>query len=125
MAKIAIMSDIHSNTEALCVVLQKCQELGIEQFALLGDIVGYNADPVQCIEIVRSLNIIGRVRGNHDEYAGNVEAGIEGFNENARRARRNGLYKQPLRCRAYGVLSGSFCGRSIPRNKAVLRITLT
>lgn len=86
MAKIAIMSDIHSNTDALLVVLQKCQELGVNLFAVLGDIVGYNAEPVQCIEIIRSLNVVGRVRGNHDEYAGNVETGIEGFNENAQRA---------------------------------------
>ncbi|MBR2508730.1 MAG: metallophosphoesterase family protein [Lentisphaeria bacterium] len=86
MAKIAIMSDIHSNTEALAAVLQKCSDLGIEQFVLLGDIVGYNAEPVQCIQAVKSLNVIGRVRGNHDEYAGNAEKGIEGFNENAQRA---------------------------------------
>lgn len=86
MAKIAIMSDIHSNTEALNTVLAKCLELGIEQYAVLGDIVGYNAEPVECINLIRSLNIIGRVRGNHDEYAGDVEKGIEGFNENAQRA---------------------------------------
>lgn len=86
MAKIAIMSDIHSNTDALQTVLAKCRELGIEQYAVLGDIVGYNAEPKECIELIRSLNVIGRVRGNHDEYAGNVETGIEGFNENAQRA---------------------------------------
>ena len=86
MTKIAIMSDIHSNTEALNVVLAKCLELGIKEYAILGDIVGYNAEPAECIASVRSLNVIGRVRGNHDEYAGNVENGIEGFNENAQRA---------------------------------------
>lgn len=86
MAKIAIMSDIHSNTDALNIVLAKCQEIGVEHYALLGDIVGYNAEPVECINAVRTLPVIGRVRGNHDEYAGNVETGIEGFNENAHKA---------------------------------------
>lgn len=86
MTKIAVMSDIHSNTEALSTVLAKCQELGIDEYAVLGDIVGYNAEPAECIECIRGLKIIGRVRGNHDEYAGNVETGIEGFNENAHKA---------------------------------------
>ena len=86
MTKIAVMSEIHSNTEALSIVLAKCLELGIEEYAILGDIVGYNAEPAECIALVRELNIIGRVRGNHDEYAGNVETGVEGFNENAHKA---------------------------------------
>lgn len=84
--KIAIMSDIHSNIEALDTVLAKCRELEIDNFAVLGDIVGYNADPALCIQRIRELNVLGRVRGNHDEYAGNVETGIEGFNDNAKKA---------------------------------------
>ena len=86
MTKIAIMSDIHSNFEAFSAVLDKCRELQVEEYILLGDIVGYNADPKKCIELARSLNIIGRVIGNHDEYARNVDEGIAGFNENAQKA---------------------------------------
>ena len=86
MTKIAIMSDIHSNTEALDTVLSKCRELEINDFIVLGDIVGYNADPALCIAKIQQLNVLGRVRGNHDEYAADAETGIEGFNDNAKKA---------------------------------------
>ncbi len=86
MAKYAILSDIHSNWEALSAVLQKCGELAVDYYLSLGDIVGYNADPVRCLEAVRELNPMAMVRGNHDEYtAGNDEA-MECFNDNARAA---------------------------------------
>ena len=86
MPKIAIMSDIHGNAEAFQVVLDKCAELGIEYFASLGDVVGYNADPQPCLNAMQQLPLVGRVRGNHDVYAGNVEKEVAGFNVNARRA---------------------------------------
>ena len=86
MPKIAIMSDIHGNAEAFQVVLDKCAELGIELFASLGDIVGYNADPQPCLNAMQQLPLVGRVRGNHDVYAGNVEKAVVGFNANARKA---------------------------------------
>lgn len=86
MAKYAVLSDIHSNLEALNVVLEKCRSLGIDKFISLGDIVGYNANPSECIEIVRSLNLVARVKGNHDDYvsSGNLEE--SGFNANAKKA---------------------------------------
>jgi predicted phosphodiesterase len=86
MAKYAVLSDIHSNLEALTVVLEKCRELGITNYLSLGDVVGYNANPNECLALVRSLNIIARVRGNHDDYAvrGNIEE--SGFNGNAKKA---------------------------------------
>ena len=48
--KYAIISDIHGNTEALNVVLNKCDEVGVEKYICLGDIVGYNANPSECLE---------------------------------------------------------------------------
>lgn len=86
MARYAVLSDIHSNLEALDVVLGKCRELGIEKYISLGDVVGYNADPVKCLEIVRSLDLVARVKGNHDDYvcSGNLEE--SGFNANAKKA---------------------------------------
>ena len=75
MAKYAILSDIHSNYDALKVVLEKCRELEIDHYVSLGDIVGYNADPQRCVREVYELNCVARVRGNHDEYTsnGNIE----------------------------------------------------
>ena len=82
MAKYAILSDIHSNLEAFTVVLEKCKELGIDEYICLGDIVGYNANPAECIALARSLNVVAKVRGNHDELV--VGGDVEGFNLNAR-----------------------------------------
>jgi len=86
MPKVAILSDIHANLEALNTVLEKCREIdpGME-FVCLGDIVGYNANPHECLEIVRNLDCKGLVKGNHDEYVSS-ESGVEGFNANAKRA---------------------------------------
>ncbi len=86
MARYAILSDIHSNLEALNVVLDKCRELGITEYISLGDVVGYNANPNECIALVRGLNIIARVRGNHDDYAVRGDIAESGFNPNAKKA---------------------------------------
>ena len=86
MPKFAILSDIHANADALKVVLEKCRELGLENFISLGDIVGYNADPALCLKMVRDLNWIARVRGNHDDYAASGDMEMSGFNPNAKRA---------------------------------------
>ena len=84
MPKYAVLSDIHGNLEAFEAVLNICSIENVEKFLLLGDIVGYNANPAECIALARSLNLIAKVRGDHDDYAirGNTET--SGFNINAR-----------------------------------------
>ena len=82
--KYGIFSDIHSNLEALNTVLSSFQAEGVEQTLCLGDIVGYGANPKECIERIRSLGgiIIG---GNHDwACAGRMETDY--FNTYAREA---------------------------------------
>ncbi len=86
MSKIAILSDIHANADALKTVLAMCEELGVDKYASLGDIVGYNAEPLQCLRMVRALKPIAMVRGNHDDYTASTDEVMEGFNGNARRA---------------------------------------
>jgi len=72
----AIISDIHANIEALDAVLNKCKKLKVEKYICLGDIVGYNASPVECIDKLRTLNPVIIVKGNHDEYiGGNIPVG--------------------------------------------------
>ena len=56
--RFAIFSDIHANLEALQEVLKKCIELSIDAYLCLGDTVGYNANPHECLEIVRSLPLM-------------------------------------------------------------------
>ena len=80
--KIAVLGDIHANLEALNVVLDKCRELNIDKYVCIGDIVGYNANPCECLRLVRQLDMLAVVMGNHDSYTGNNKA-LVGFNPQA------------------------------------------
>lgn len=68
--KFAILGDIHSNWEALSVVLQDAAAQGVTHYLCVGDIVGYNANPSECLEKLRELKCL-TVRGNHDHYCSN------------------------------------------------------
>jgi predicted phosphodiesterase len=83
--KYAIISDIHSNLEALSTVLDYCKTQKIDKYICVGDVVGYNANPAECLEIVQGLNLHMAIRGNHDEYAG-TESELAGFNPFAKEA---------------------------------------
>lgn len=76
--KYAILGDIHSNREALTAVLADAESQGVEKFASVGDVVGYNADPKWCIAKVRELAGNAVVRGNHDHYCAHDES-LNGF----------------------------------------------
>jgi len=82
--KYAILSDIHSNREALEAVLARLREYSPDAFLCLGDIVGYGADPSACLSIVRSLTD-NTVRGNHDAAAVDL-TDLRYFNPAARHA---------------------------------------
>jgi len=79
--KYAIIADIHSNLEALQVILEDAKKHKVTHYACLGDIVGYNANPRECLDIVREMNI-PCVKGNHDEYC-STDDQLEGFNPHA------------------------------------------
>lgn len=66
---VAILSDIHANREALDACLRHAKERGAEQYAFLGDLVGYGADPGAVIDRVQELAATGAwvVVGNHDK----------------------------------------------------------
>jgi len=72
--------------DALKVVIDKCREVGVEKYICLGDIVGYNSEPKQCLDLIRSLDPVSVVKGNHDEYASNDDQEMEGFNPHAKQA---------------------------------------
>ncbi len=80
----AIFSDLHANLEATEAVLQDARERECTHFVCLGDVVGYNANPHECVEIVRAMDC-PVVQGNHDEQA-SLAASSRGFNELAERA---------------------------------------
>jgi len=82
--KIALFGDIHANWEALESVLADADEQGCDSYVCLGDVVGYNADPVKCLEKIREMGC-PVVKGNHDEDAGG-EHSLEMMNPTAAEA---------------------------------------
>ncbi|HPD18347.1 MAG: metallophosphoesterase family protein [Candidatus Goldbacteria bacterium] len=81
----AIISDIHSNLEALNSVLEFLQLNSVDKIICCGDIVGYGPDPKQCINKLRLLNNFSSVMGNHDAVIIN-KTDISNFNNEAKEA---------------------------------------
>lgn len=79
--KRALISDIHSNLEALNAVLADIRAQGIKEVFCLGDIVGYGPNPRECIDLVMDCRVC--LLGNHDQGA---LFDPEGFNTGAERA---------------------------------------
>ncbi|MBS1175337.1 MAG: bis(5nucleosyl)-tetraphosphatase, ApaH [Burkholderiaceae bacterium] len=71
--KIALMSDIHANIDALNACIDHAYDLGVTQFAFLGDYVGYGPHPAAVIERIQAMQAQGAIvlQGNHDEAAFN------------------------------------------------------
>lgn len=69
--KLALLSDIHANIQAFDACLAHAQGLGAQQYALLGDLVGYGADPVAVVQRAQALALAGAmlIKGNHDAMA--------------------------------------------------------
>jgi diadenosine tetraphosphatase ApaH/serine/threonine PP2A family protein phosphatase len=67
--KLALLADLHANREALEACLEQARLAGAEAYAVLGDLVGYGADPGWVVDQVRALAAEGAVvvKGNHDE----------------------------------------------------------
>lgn len=82
----AVISDIHSNLEALSAVLDGIAHLRIQRVFCLGDVVGYNANPNECVERVRDEGI-HCIMGNHDSRSVGLEE-TDDFNPHAAEAVR-------------------------------------
>ena len=69
--KLALLSDLHANIRALDACLAHARASGASRFAVLGDLVGYGAQPAAVVQRVRELAGAGAlvVKGNHDELA--------------------------------------------------------
>jgi len=64
---IAVLGDIHANLAALRAVLEATDDLPIERIFFVGDLVGYNASPNECLDAFRERGVVG-ISGNHDRY---------------------------------------------------------
>lgn len=63
--KLALISDVHANLEALEAVFLSIKREEVDLILHLGDLVGYNANPNECVDLVRQENVLC-VAGNHD-----------------------------------------------------------
>lgn len=106
--KIAILSDIHSNSKALLNCIEDAEKKGCERIICLGDIVGYGYDPNGCVNLCREKEI-ECLLGNHD--AGLVGSlSLDWFNQFAARAveRQRGIVSETnkdwLRLRPYSLV---------------------
>jgi predicted phosphodiesterase len=81
--RIAVLSDIHANVEAFQAVVQDFTQQA-ENILHLGDMVGYNASPNECVELARKFHV-DTIKGNHDHAVCHPEF-AENFNIYARSA---------------------------------------
>lgn len=79
-----VLSDIHSNLEALECCIQQAKEAGYDAVLCCGDIVGYGPNPKEAIDLLRSLNPL-TIRGNHDRVVAGIDEPVH-FNAHARKA---------------------------------------
>ena len=79
---VAVISDVHSNLEALTAVLADIRTVGVSAIVSLGDAVGYGPDPVACVDILAKVCAVN-LCGNHDFAVLNR---AEGFNPVAKAA---------------------------------------
>ncbi len=80
-----VLSDIHANIDALEAVLAAASSEGYDRVVVLGDLVGYGAEPNSVVDRVRGLDPVAIIRGNHDKVAAGLDS-AEGFNPTAQRA---------------------------------------
>ena len=82
-----VLSDVHANLEALEACLGGAAEHKYDNTLVLGDVVGYGADPNDVIKCIQDLKPAAIVRGNHDKIAIDL-AEADDFNATARHAAR-------------------------------------
>ncbi len=107
--KIALLSDIHANRQALDACLAHARAQGARQFALLGDLVGYGGEPAAVVDQAMALAQEGAliVQGNHDAAAVTPPAQAEQLGEQSAQwthaqlstAQREFLASRPLTAR--------------------------
>src|SRR6516225_9276786 len=80
--RIAVLSDIHGNREALTACLDHAATADVDRFVFLGDYVGYGADPGFVVDTVAAHTARGAIAilGNHDEA---IEVGTNRMNDSA------------------------------------------
>jgi len=81
MALYGVLGDIHGNGEALAAALAALDDAGVSRLLCVGDVVGYNADPDECVRLVRERGAMC-IAGNHDL----IGTGVLGFDRCSNKA---------------------------------------
>ncbi len=91
--KLALLADIHANIQALDVCIEHARAQGAQQFAVLGDLVGYGADPVAVVQRIQALHADGAlvIKGNHDAMVANPPASVASVGESTAQWTRDQL----------------------------------
>lgn len=79
--RLALLSDVHANLHALEAVMADVRDQGPDAICFLGDAVGYNAHPRECLRELEATCQVS-IQGNHDQAV--LEGGEEWFNDAAR-----------------------------------------
>ena len=82
--RIAVISDIHGNLEALKKAFEYIEKNDIDEVICLGDVVGYGPNPNECVELIKE-KVTVCLLGNHDNAAIGKQD-ITYFNKNAKLA---------------------------------------
>jgi len=80
-----VLSDLHANLQALEAVMGAVPAGAYGRVLVLGDLVGYGAAPNEVVEMIRALDPLVAIRGNHDKVACGIDTPDE-FNAIARQA---------------------------------------
>lgn len=80
-----VLSDLHANLQAVDAVLADARTIGYDKVLVLGDLVGYGADPAAVIDRTLALEPMALIRGNHDKVCCGIESPLM-FNDAARAA---------------------------------------
>ena len=79
-----VLSDIHSNIQALDACILKAKDVGYDQALCCGDLVGYGPNPAEVMDVLVELKTIS-IRGNHDRVVSGLDEPVH-FNTAARKA---------------------------------------
>lgn len=96
---LAVFADVHANLEALHAVVEDMDKQGMLNRVCLGDIVGYSANPAQCLKLIRDIGC-SVVRGNHDDAAAN-DVALDGMRDLAQSGIKFARQKLSTEQRAY------------------------
>ncbi|MFZ3047176.1 MAG: metallophosphoesterase family protein [Desulfatirhabdiaceae bacterium] len=103
--RLAVISDIHANTDAFLAVLDDIDRLGVDELICLGDTIGYGPEPEECLNLIEK-RAIPSLMGNHEMAVINPKS-LKWFNPTARESiEKTKTILSSSSCRRLGSLPG-------------------